>query len=1036
MADEIKVTDRIKYDSHLQRVLKNHTPRISGGAAVGVTVATVVGAPLVIAGAFAGAGILALAGVGAVAVGTGVTAGNHYFNKAVFRKTFKRLEGDSENLTAIVEYINEYDNSAKIYRQLLNNHQGEKIVPIQDENGNIQHVKVSKVKKWIKENEEITYNGLKYLYDKALVYSNQLRDYLGQKKLNSAQEKSVAELYDKLAIIGEATVDVTIDRTDYNPYKKLIIDTLHNGCLIGVKKELRRYVTNDKVNKQIEAIKGEKDIEKVKELYSAVYETAAFRKLQEREEERKKAQEATNEDYQNYLLGVKLLDRCKGDLTKLSREERILAEKAQKIQYNQKLKSDLESLINQAKGYTDKLTGKMKTELLKAIASAEQALLSGENNKMLPAKNNLNKLNASAQQLVEDNAYKAGRNSLADEINAYKAQIKAYQADISRLEIVESASLKKISNYNNLYNSLERGFKALSQYKQNSLEELTSRAKLIKAFYEMLDPTAISDEDKKLLSNVDRILPKIDKASTEAVARFAEDINELHIHTYEILSREIGKIRGIVASEAQRANEAEARADREAELHKKATERGLNKRAENKSLKSENENLTKAQQAQIAEMQSMFDENIRLNKHLGLIQTFLDGEFASTDELKSSVDQLSAQIASLRKALTGAKKLSLEHLDEYKQAQSKLKEYEDAIKQLQVKLSQMKAAKANDVADKEAYVKIITKLAKQKEKLVDKVDSLEISLQTARSLYDAMCKAQEIDAKRAKNDFVKISELNDLKKKMEERILFLESKVKQLHESVTLRDQTIENLNEDINRRVMATSENIGRIIELELDVENKDGIISLLNADIDNAVKIEKKLKSYIAELQANITKLQEEVAYETHRRKQTEDELADSTKRLEEAIDAILSAEEQHKQERATDGAKLEKYEYEDYKFEKGGLEYRVGLLLDKIHAHVEYTKENQPNYDKQAVKDMIYYIEKLRTQLIESENGILTNSGSIGPMQELEQNYELTHKMYYTEYSKRLAPINAKKLNALAKTSGTLMVKPKSDGHGFGG
>ena len=1033
MADEIKVTDRIKYDSHLQRVLKNHTPRISGGAAVGVTVAAVVGAPLVIAGAFAGAGVLALAGVGAVAVGTGVTAGNHYFNKAVFRKTFKRLEGEEENLTAIVEYINEYDNSAKVYRELLNNHQGEKTVPITDENGVVQHVKVSKVKKWIKENEEITYNGLKYLYDKAFVYSNELRDYLSQKKLNDKQQNSVNELYDKLAIIGEATVYATIDRTDYNPYKKLIIDTLHNGCLIGVKKELRRYVTNDKINKQIEAVRGEKDIEKVKELYSAVYETAAFRKLQEREEERKKAQEATNEDYQNYLLGVKLLDKCKGDLSKLSREERILAEKAQKVQFNQKLQADLSSLIAQAKGYTDKLTGKMKTELLKAIASAEEALQSGQNNKMLPAKNNLNKLNASAQQLVEENAYKAGRNSLADEINAYKAQIKAYQADISRLEVVEATSLKKISNYNNIYNSLERGFKALSQYKQNSLEELTARAKLIKAFYEMLDDTAISDEDKQLLANVNKTLSKINTASTDAIAKFAEDINELHIHTYEILAREMGKIRGVVASEAQRANVAEARADREAELHKKATERGLNKRAENKELKAENENLTKAQQAQIAEMQAMFEENAKLNKHLGLIQTFLDGEFATTDDLKLSVNELSSQIASLRRALTGARKLSLEHLDEYKQAQSKLKEYEDAIKQLQIKLSQMKAAKANDVADKEEYIKIITKLAKRNEKLVDKVDSLEISLQTARSLYDAMCKAQEIDAKRAKNDFVKISELTDLKKKMEERILFLESKVKQLHKSVVLRDQTIEELNEDINRRVMATSENIGRIIELELDVENKDGIISLLNADIDNAVKIEKELKSYIGELQINITKLQEDISNETYKRQQTEEALADSTKRLEEAIDAILSSEDQHKQERATDDAKLEKYEYAAYKFEKGSLEYRVGLLLDKIHAHVEYTKTTD-NYDKIAVRDMVDYVDRLRTQLIESANNISSEIRSIGPMEELEKNYELTHTMYYTEYARRLAPINAKKLNALAKTSGTLMVKPKAD-QGYG-
>lgn len=1033
MADEIKVTDRIKYDSHLQRVLKNHTPRISGGAAVGVTVAAVVGAPLVIAGAFAGAGVLALAGVGAVAVGTGVTAGNHYFNKAVFRKTFKRLEGEEENLTAIVEYINEYDNSAKVYRELLNNHQGEKTVPITDENGVVQHVKVSKVKKWIKENEEITYNGLKYLYDKAFVYSNELRDYLSQKKLNDKQQNSVNELYDKLAIIGEATVYATIDRTDYNPYKKLIIDTLHNGCLIGVKKELRRYVTNDKINKQIEAVRGEKDIEKVKELYSAVYETAAFRKLQEREEERKKAQEATNEDYQNYLLGVKLLDRCKGDLTKLSREERILAEKAQKVQFNQKLQADLSSLIAQAKGYTDKLTGKMKTELLKAIASAEEALQSGQNNKMLPAKNNLNKLNASAQQLVEENAYKAGRNSLADEINAYKAQIKAYQADISRLEVVEATSLKKISNYNNIYNSLERGFKALSQYKQNSLEELTARAKLIKAFYEMLDDTAISDEDKKLLTNVDNTLSKINKASTQAIAKFIEDINELHIHTYEILAREMGKIRGIVATESQRANLAEARADREAELHKKATERALGKRAENKALKSENDNLTKAQQVQIAEMQAMFEENARL-KHLGLIQTFLDGEFATTDDLKSSVDELSSQIASLRKALTGARKLSLEHLDEYKQAQSKLKDYEDTIKQLQVKLSQMKAAKANDVADKEAYIKIITKLAKQNEKLVNKVDSLEISLQTARALYDAMCKAQEIDAKRAKNDFVKISELTDLKKKMQERILFLESKVKQLHESVVLRDQTIEDLNEDINRRVMATSENIGRIIELELDVENKDGIISLLNADIDNAIRVEKELKSYISELQANITKLQEDLSHETNRRQQTEEALADSTKRLEQAIDAILETEDQHKQERAIDAAKLEKYEYEEYNFEKGGLEYRIGQLLDKIHAHVEYTKDTQDKYDKVAVRDMTDYIERLRTQLIESQNNMHVINSSIGPMEELEQNYELVKKMYNTVYATRLAPISTKKLNALAKTSGTLRVKPKAD-QGYG-
>lgn len=1027
MADEIKVTDRIKYDSHLQRVLRTYTPRISGTASFGVATAVVVGAPLLIAGAFAGAGIIAAVGIGAVAAGAGTSLGIGYFNKTAFRKKFKQLEGDSENLDEIVKYINEYDNSAKYYRQILANHQGEKVVPIEDENGKVELVKVSKVNKWVKENEEIVYNGLKYLYEKAFVYSNQIRDYNSMKKLTTEQEKIVSKLYDKLAIIGEATVDVTIDRTDYNPYKRLIIDALNDGCLIGVKKELRRYITNDKINKQIEAIKGSKDIEKVKELYSSIYEATAFRRLQESEESRKKAQEATNEEYRKYLLGVELLDKCQGDLSKLRGQERKLAEMAQKVRYNQQLIADLKALINQSKDYANRLKGKMQTELLNAIASAEEALESGKNDRMRPAKNNLSKLNLKAQEIIEESAYKSGRDSLAEVIKEYKEKIAQDQKLIARLEGVESAALKKISNYNNLYNNLERRFNALSQYKQNSLEELRERARLLQAFYEMYDASAISDEDKSLLAVVKKSYSKLDTAPQKEIEQFINAINTLHMHTYEILAHEIGQVRSIVATEA-------ARADREADLHKKATQRGLNKRQENKELKAENENLTKVQQAQIAEMQSMFDENLRLNKHLALIQTFLDGEFATTDDLKLSVDELSKQIAGLRKSLTGARKLSLEHLDEYKQAQAKLKEYEDLIKNLKIKLSQIKSAKANDVADKETYVKIIAKLAKQNEKLVDKVDSLEISLETARSLYDAMCKAQEIDAKRAKNDFIKISELNDLKKKMEERILFLESKVKQLHESVVLRDQTIEDLNEDINRRVMATSENIGRIIELELDVENKDGIISLLNADIENAIRIENELKSYIGELQTNIAKLQEDISHEAYRRKQTEEALENSTRELNEAIEAILSSEERHKEEREADGAKLEKFEWEEHKFELGGLQYRVGQLLDKIHAHVEYTKDKQPNYDRQAVEDMIYYVEKLRTELIESENGIVTEPGSIGPMEELQQNYELTHRMYYSVYARRLAPISTKKLNELAKTAGTLMLKPDGD-QGYG-
>ena len=294
----------IQYDSKAQSFFKGFAPKVtgfSGLAVAGVVTALTAGIGL------AGIGGLALAGVaGAGALTSGYFAfsyGVDYTrcskralknkkypaNNAIARDTTIDSESKKlvENILGVIKFVKSNENEAYKFVAALNeleNDPNKKTIKVDG-----AEYSKGELKRRIKGFTRLAYKGTKYLMQAAGEVSEVVERYRTKTNLTPKEEGKKKARWYILNQISECVRDITSKRSGYNPYKGLIIDSLHKGCLIG---------GSDYANNQIRDIVAINDKNKTTELYFEMYERAMLEEIQSRMPQPKTREEILAEENQ------------------------------------------------------------------------------------------------------------------------------------------------------------------------------------------------------------------------------------------------------------------------------------------------------------------------------------------------------------------------------------------------------------------------------------------------------------------------------------------------------------------------------------------------------------------------------------------------------------------------------------------------------------------------------------------------------------------------------------------------------------------
>ena len=250
----------IRYYSNVERFFRAFTPKIIGTGSLfatsGLALAAIIGGavtgglgfiPAIVAGSVAG---VATATSAVATISLGVDAAT------VSRARYKNL-----GVKDTKELVEKMESEAYGYTQKLAEleQSGEKSIKLKDGN----YYSARQLKKLIQGYEKEAYQGVKYLMKQAEKNTEKVENLRRSKNLTDNQKKEQAILWNELELIGECARNITSKRNDINPYKNVIVNALHKGCLIG---------RNDRENGEIRKHKIYKKINLTEELYHNMYE--------------------------------------------------------------------------------------------------------------------------------------------------------------------------------------------------------------------------------------------------------------------------------------------------------------------------------------------------------------------------------------------------------------------------------------------------------------------------------------------------------------------------------------------------------------------------------------------------------------------------------------------------------------------------------------------------------------------------------------------------------------------------------------------
>lgn len=262
----------IRYHSSAKRFFRAFTPKILGTSSIFATsglavVSTIAGV------ATGGLGFIPAVVAGSVAGATAVASGVATVSLGVDAATVSRARYKSEGVEGTRKIVEKMEGEAYEYTQKLAQLESSGQRRIQLKDG--RYYSARQLKKLIAGYEKEAYQGVKYLKAKAEENTAQIEKLRNAGNLTESQRSEQTRLWNELESIGACVRNITSRRNEVNPYKNVIINALHKGCLIG---------RNDAENAEIRnhRIYGNKYL--TEELYHNMYEVDLLRRNPQRQE--------------------------------------------------------------------------------------------------------------------------------------------------------------------------------------------------------------------------------------------------------------------------------------------------------------------------------------------------------------------------------------------------------------------------------------------------------------------------------------------------------------------------------------------------------------------------------------------------------------------------------------------------------------------------------------------------------------------------------------------------------------------------------
>ena len=392
----------IKYNSQARDSLESALPKVARGSVLGVLGA---GAGVGLSFLLPGVGVVIGAGVGfalagpisQIAYSTVYSAKNlssKHFSKirlsiedATTIASFEDLDNQQLNILGVKRVAEICDRRARAYANTLRNTSGTGRYTITDENGQEVEVSERKLKRLIKENEEVARNALSYIMNIAVEQSNRYRnlDAGTVKVVNSEASKQYCMFM--LQVAGQTASNLVAERInlgEVNPYKGTILRALENKALIATTRGRldtlpMHNVTNanPSFNERIQISSSNKD--DLLTLYTEMYEKSVLEYHQEQRNIRIEEQGRIAENTRAQIIRLNNLIRADKKLANWLNANGLLDELLKNKQ------TDI-ALIRLAQGIASRLTAENRADIDNAILELRNANNMDGNSKVKQAR--------------------------------------------------------------------------------------------------------------------------------------------------------------------------------------------------------------------------------------------------------------------------------------------------------------------------------------------------------------------------------------------------------------------------------------------------------------------------------------------------------------------------------------------------------------------------------------------------------------------------------------------------------------------------
>lgn len=436
----------IKYNTEFKDFKQSALPKVGRGSVLGIAGA-VAGAGLSLVfpfGAVIGAGVgFALAGPASQIAYSSVYSAQN-LSKRHFSKVKLPLEDATalgvrddnakRNILAVKMIAEACDKRARDYVAILNNPIVGKKYTIVDADGKTIQVGERKLKKLIKENEEIARHALDYMMDIAVEQSSRYRA-VEAGSLKVADKQSAIEfcMY-MLQTAGQTASNLVGSRRtlgDVNPYKGTILRAMERKALIGtVNGKLQPLPmhdithTNPSFNERIELNAG--NAENLLVLYNEIFETQIRNTLQREQEQKNAEQLRIDVDTRNQIARIE-------QYIKTLKQGENFKQAKNKLDVYLRNNLDVAVLIGIAQRVKIKLPHDKQIELDEAIAVLVDANTNRKVTPIAQAKLTLATLIEEAYGVIETTKFNEGAQSRQAEIDDLLTQLTAGEINRSHL---------------------------------------------------------------------------------------------------------------------------------------------------------------------------------------------------------------------------------------------------------------------------------------------------------------------------------------------------------------------------------------------------------------------------------------------------------------------------------------------------------------------------------------------------------------------------------------------------------------------------